>query len=85
MRSSSSTCTRKLLLAMAFVALLITAAHGARTEPRGGAPGSGGGAGVGAPRRSALDVDDSSLGVPSCCTHDPNTGGKSCCPQTPTP
>ncbi|OEL14785.1 hypothetical protein BAE44_0024194 [Dichanthelium oligosanthes] len=83
----STTCTCRLLLAMALVALAVTAAHGARTWTRGGPPpGHGGGTGAGSARRSALDdASAASRPVPSCCTHDRSRRGSSCCPQTLTP
>ncbi|CAL4944035.1 unnamed protein product [Urochloa decumbens] len=88
-RSTSLTRTSELMLAVVLMALVVTAAHGARTGPWDGAPGQGGGAGAGgaAMRRSALDVVEASKAGPSCCTHDPSKRGSSCCPrpQTLTP
>ncbi|RCV41197.1 hypothetical protein SETIT_9G116300v2 [Setaria italica] len=72
----SSSHANKLLLAMALAALVVTAARGARTGPRG----HGGGAEAGAARISALELDDASRSVPSCCTQDRSKGGSSCCP-----
>ncbi|CAL4926985.1 unnamed protein product [Urochloa decumbens] len=87
-RSTGLTRPSKLLLqAVALVALVVTAAHGARTGPWDGAPGHGGGAGAGGAamrRMSALDVVEASQAGPSCCTHDPNQGGSSCCPHPQT-
>ncbi|CAN6309607.1 unnamed protein product [Urochloa humidicola] len=82
-RSKSLMRTSKLLLAVALVALVVTAAHGARTGPWDGAPGHGGGAPI---RRSALDEASSKAGA-SCCTHDHSNVGSACCPhpQTLTP
>jgi len=69
-------CARTSSVCAMLVLVLIMAAagaHGARTGPRHRV---GGGLAAGAARRSLLSKPG-----PSCCTHDPNTPGSSCCPQ----
>lgn len=62
---------RKLLLLMLLIlALVATAAHAARAAPGTGANGD-------AVTRAARSL----LSRASCCTHDGNTVGASCCPQ----
>ncbi|KAF8674399.1 hypothetical protein HU200_048230 [Digitaria exilis] len=79
-RPSDWTWTRACALLVVALALVAVGAHGARTGPRGGAPAHCGGNGMALARRSLL----SQPGV-SCCTHDPNTEGSSCCPHPLTP
>ncbi|CAL4935585.1 unnamed protein product [Urochloa decumbens] len=77
-RPSSWTRVCALLLVTLALAAAGTSAHAARTGPWGGARGHS--VRDGAARRSLL-----SKAGPSCCTHDPNTPGSSCCPQPFTP
>ncbi|PUZ37324.1 hypothetical protein GQ55_9G110300 [Panicum hallii var. hallii] len=75
-RTSSWTLARALLLLLVLTSAA-AGAHGARTGPRGGwARGHRVRGGLAAARRSLLSKPG-----PSCCTHDPNTPGSSCCPQ----
>ncbi|CAL4944033.1 unnamed protein product [Urochloa decumbens] len=78
-RPSSWTRVCALLLVTLALAAAGTGAHAARTGPRGHRHSVRVGL-AGAGRRSLL-----SKAGPSCCTHDPNTPGSSCCPQPFTP
>jgi len=69
-RTSSSMRACAMLLVVV-LALAAAGAHGARMGPRHRIRG-----GLAAARRSLLSKPG-----PSCCTHDPNTPGSSCCPQ----
>ncbi|RCV41198.1 hypothetical protein SETIT_9G116400v2 [Setaria italica] len=80
-----SSLTRACALLLVLLALAAVGARGARTGPRrgGGVRGHRDRVGLalaGAARRSLLSKPE-----PSCCTHDPNTPGTSCCPQPFTP
>ncbi|KXG37715.1 hypothetical protein SORBI_3001G114300 [Sorghum bicolor] len=70
----------RLLLVMALVTFLATTAtQGARPGPLAGPPGHGGARTTTTTTRRSV-VDATTQRGPSCCTHDRNTGGTSCCP-----
>jgi hypothetical protein len=72
-----SSWTRACALLLVALAVAASGAHGTRAGPRGHRDRVGvAPAGAATARRSLLSKPG-----PSCCTHDPNTPGTSCCPQ----